>query len=162
MYANEHTDEDKQRDKKKATAKLFGVYGCGYAQLLTHSAVKHEMKADAFKVNADYKATLALVDKICAEAHKENAFNKDSKSGYCEQLALALDFFLGDRNSAKLTYHHYERFAKIVCNCSKRGKVTIADKLGVIQALAIVYRYAYNGYKLPTKDRSDIYTVNAK
>ena len=37
--------------------------------------------------------------------------------------------------------------------------MTIADTNAVLNAIAIVYRYAYNGYKLPTNDKSTIYKV---
>jgi hypothetical protein len=45
----------------------------------------------------------------------------------------------------------------MICNRNKYGKLTIANANDVLNSLAIVYRYAFNGYKLPTTDKTDIY-----
>ena len=158
FYSKGHTDKTPKKDKNNAIKFFFGDLGMGYCAMLTESAYIHEIKSEPKTPNANYTKTANAVNEICEKAKKQNPFTKKSNSGYCEQISMVLEYFMTE-NVAKVTYHHYERMVKIICNVNKRGKLTIADENGVMNALAIVYRYAFNGYKLPTNDKSTIYKV---
>jgi len=159
-HANAHTDKKPKEDKQKAIKHFFGDLGVGYCDLITHTARKYtniEEKAD-FKPNANYTKTFNKVTEICTENGKSNPFDKSSNSGYNEQIEMIFNYFVGE-NSAKVTAYHAKAIFQIICNRNKFGKLTIADTNAVMNALAIVYRYAFNGYKLPTNDKSTIYKV---
>lgn len=159
-HANAHTDKKPKEDKQKAIRHFFGELGIGYCDLITHTARKYtniEEKAD-FKPNANYTKTFNKVTEICTENGKSNPFDKASNSGYNEQIEMIYNYFIGE-NSAKVTAYHAKALFQIICNRNKFGKLTIADTNAVMNALAIVYRYAFNGYKLPTNDKSTIYKV---
>lgn len=159
-HANAHIDKKPKKDKQDATKHFFGDLGVGYCDLITHTARKYtniDEKAD-FKPNANYKKTFAKVTEICENAKRQNPFDKTSNGGYNEQIEMIYNYFIGE-NSAKVTSYHAKAIFQIICNRNKFGKLTIADTNGVMNALAIVYRYAFNGYKLPTNDKSTIYKV---
>ena len=159
-HANGHTDKTPKADKQKAIKHFFGDLGVGYCDLITHTARKYtniDEKAD-FKPNANYTKTFNKVAEICENSKKANPFEKASNSGYNEQIEMIFNYFIGE-NSANVTAYHAKAIFQIICNRNKFGKLTIADTNGVMNALAIVYRYAFNGYKLPTNDKSTIYKV---
>ena len=158
-HASTHTDKKPKEDKQKAISHFFGAFGVGYLDLLTHSAYTFTNIDDtAFKPNAYYIKTLAKVTEICEEIKKSNPFEKKTNSGYCEQLTMICNYFI-DADSAKVTAYHAKAIFQMICNRNKYGKFTIADTYAVMNAFAIVYRYAFNGYKLPTNDKSTIYKV---
>lgn len=158
-HANAHTDKKPKEDKQKAIKHFFGDLGVGYCDLLTHSAYLFTNIDDIkFKPNANYTKTYNKVTEICEKSKKANPFEKDTNSGYNEQLAMIVSYFIGE-NSAKVTAYHAKAIFQMICNRNKFGKLTIADTNAVMNAFAIVYRYAFNGYKLPTNDKSTIYKV---
>ena len=71
-------------------------------------------------------------------------------------MQMVLDYFVNG-NTCKMTAYHAKGLFQMVCSRNRFGKLTIDDVYGIYNALAIVYRYAFNGYKLPTKDKSTIY-----
>lgn len=158
-HANAHTDKNAKADKQKAIKHFFGDLGVGYCDLITHSAYLFTNIDDTkFKPNANYTKTYNKVTEICKEIGKSNPFEKTTNSGYNEQLTMLVEYFIGE-NSAKVTAYHTKAIFQMVCNRNKFGKLTIADTNAVMNAFAIVYRYAFNGYKLPTNDKSTIYKV---
>ena len=158
-YANGHTDKNAKADKQKAIKDFFGDLGVGYCDLITHSAYLFTNIDDVkFKPNANYTKTYNKVTEICEKSKKANPFEKSTNSGYNEQLTMICDYFIGE-NSAKVTAYHAKAIFQMICNRNKFGKLTIADTNAVMNAFAIVYRYAFNGYKLPTNDKSTIYKV---
>jgi hypothetical protein len=158
-HANAHTDKNPKADKNKAIKHFFGEIGVGLCDLLTHSAYLFTRIDDIqYKPNAYYKKAYDQVTAMCAEIEKTNPFEKSSNSGYCEQLTMVCNYFIGE-NSAKVTAYHAKAIFQMICNRNKFGKMTIADTNAVMNAFAIVYRYAFNGYKLPTNDKSTIYKV---
>lgn len=159
FYANGHTDKKPKEDKQKAIKHFFGDLGVGYCDLITHSAYLFTNIDDIkFKPNANYTKTYNKVTEICEKSNKSNPFEKSTNSGYNEQLTMLVEYFIGD-NSAKVTAYHAKAIFQMICNRNKFGKLTIADTNAVMNAFAIVYRYAFNGYKLPTNDKSTIYKV---
>lgn len=159
FHANAHTDKKPKEDKQKAIKHFFGDLGVGYCDLITHSAYLFTNIDDIkFKPNANYTKTFNQVTKICENSKKSNPFEKSTNSGYNEQLTMLVDYFVGE-NSAKVTAYHTKAIFQMICNRNKFGKLTIADTNAVMNAFAIVYRYAFNGYKLPTNDKSTIYKV---
>jgi hypothetical protein len=97
-----------------------------------------------------------MLDKKYAKLDKENPFKLNSNNAYTLQITDTIAYFVED-TTTKLFSYHCKAVFQMVCNRNKYGKLTIASTNDVINALAIVYRYAFNGYKLPTSDNSDIY-----
>ena len=104
--SKKHTDKKPKEDKQKAIKHFFGDFGVGYCDLLTHSAyIFTNIDNVEFKPNAYYIKTLAKVTEICKEVGKSNPFDKDTNSGYCEQLTMICNYFI-DNNVAKVTAYH--------------------------------------------------------
>ena len=108
--------------------------------------------------NANYNKAFAEISSLCEKANKQNPFDKVSNTGLTEQINLVIDYFIGE-NACKLNAYHTKAIFQMVCHRNKFGKFTIENINNVFNAFAIVYRYAFNGYKLPTNDKSTIYKV---
>ena len=160
LLAKAHADEKiTKADKQKANEIYFGSYGIGYCDLLTHSArLFTNIDEKAPTTNASYKKTFEKVNEICGE-NATNPFTKSTNSGYSEQISLVANYFIGE-NATKLNAYYCKGLFQMICNRGKFGKYTIADTNTVLNAFAIVYRYAFNGYKMPTKEKSKIYKIS--
>ena len=149
-------------DRAEAFKHFFGNDGVGYCDLLTHSARKfmsigtENDGVERFKMTADYVKTFEKVNAEYEKQGKENPFTKMSNTAFSQQITDVINYFMPD-NKVKFTAYHTKALFQMVCNRGKYGKSTISDILTVFNALAIVYRYAVNGYKLPTNNRSTIY-----
>lgn len=155
-----HSDNKPTKaDRITANKYFFGDNGIGYLELFTHSAYKFMCIEDkTFKPNANYEKAFAEVAEICTKANKQNPFDKHSNSGYSEQIELLCEYFIGVEHT-KLNAYHCKAIFQMICNRNRYGKFTIEDINTIYNSLAIVYRYAHNGYKLPINDKSTIYKV---
>ena len=163
LFAFAHADKKiTATDKAEAYKHFFGSDGVGYCDLLTHSArcfmsIGTETDGkEKFKMSADYVKTFEKVNAEYEKQGKENPFAKVSNTAYSQQITDVINYFIPD-NKVKFNAYHAKALFQMICNRGKYGKSVIADTLTVFNALAIVYRYACNGYKLPTNNRSTIY-----
>lgn len=151
-----HTDKKPAEDKRNAYRFYFGDLGVGLCDLLTHSAFQFcDIGENELKVNQNYVKALHAVQELCDEQKKQNPFGKKSNNGYTEQLTMVYQYFMD--NAVNVTAYHAKAIFQMVCPRNKYGKQSIANTLTMFDALAVVYRYAYNGYKLPITDNSNIY-----
>lgn len=156
-HANGHTDKDAKRDKANAIAHFFGDYGVGFCELLTHQAYQFmNIDTTMMATNAHYLKTWNSVATRCAEKKEGNPFEKSNNTGYGQQIQMAYNYFLGD-SACKVNSYHAKGFFQIIVNRGRNGRLTINDEYAVLNALAVIYRYAFNGYKLPTLDKTNIY-----
>lgn len=163
LLAFSHSDKKvTAKDKADTFRHFFGNDGVGYCDLLTHSArcfmsIGTETDGkEKFKMSAEYVKTFEKVEKEYTDKGKENPFKKASNTAFSQQITDTINYFIPE-NETLLNAYHFKGLAQIICFRNKFGKATISDTLNVFNALAIIYRYAFNGYKLPTNNRSTIY-----
>ena len=151
-----------KQDKINAIRHFFGSYGKGYADIITHNARQFTSIGNAddtdetYTLNANYEKAMTMLNEKYSKAGKENPFANQSGNAYTMQIMDIVEYFL-ENAEIKLFSYHCKALFQMVCNRNKFGKLTIAGANDIVNSLAIVYRYAYNGYKLPTNDKSDIY-----
>lgn len=159
----------KNADKKptkadiiKANKFYFGDYGKGYIDILTHNARVYtsigniDDTIETYTLNANYDKSMSMLDTKYTKLKKDNPFKLTSNNAYTLQIMDIIEYFV-ENTDIKLFNYHCKAVFQMICNRNKYGKFTIASTNDVLNALAIVYRYAFNGYKLPTTDKTDIY-----
>lgn len=149
-------------DRIKANRFYFGDFGKGYIDILTHNARQFTSIGNAddtkeeYTLNANYDKSLSMLDEKYAKLKKDNPFTLQSNNAYTLQIMDIIEYFV-ENTDVKLFSYHCKAVFQMICNRNKFGKLTIANTNDVLNALAIIYRYAFNGYKLPTTDKTDIY-----
>lgn len=150
------------KNKANAVRHFFGTYGKGYIDILTHNARlftsignTNDSKED-IKLNANGEKSMEMLNEKYTKIGKENPFVNNSKNALTAQIMDAVEYFT-DNTDIKMYSYHCKALFQMICNRNRYGKLTIAKDTDVMNMLAIVYRYAYNGYKLPTTDKTDIY-----
>lgn len=163
LLAFSHADKDvTKEDKIKANKFYFGDFGKGYLDIITHNARVYmsignaDDSLEAFTLNANFDKSMSMLDDKYAKLKKDNPFKLNSNNAYTLQIMDIVEYFT-DNTDIKLFNYHCKAVFQMVCNRNKYGKLTIANAYSVLDSIAMVYRYAFNGYKLPITDKSDIY-----
>ena len=159
----------KNADKKPTKADItnanrfyYGSYGKGYIDIITHNARQFMSIGNAddskeeYTLNANYEKSLDMLNTKYATLNKENPFLLTSNNAYTLQIMDIIEYFT-ENTDVKLFNYHCKAVFQMICNRNKFGKMSIVSQNDVLNILAIVYRYAFNGYKLPTNDKSNIY-----
>ena len=150
-------------DRISANEHFFGKLGIGLLDLMTHSARKLTSigtikdGAEKLTTNANYKVSKSALDEFCKAQGKENPFDKDSNTGYSEQISTVLSYFTD--NEVKTNAYYCKGLYQMICNRGKYGAMTFADTNTAMQHLAIICRYVTNGLRLPVTDKSNVYKV---
>lgn len=165
LLAFAHADQTATKaDRVTAIKFYFGDYGKGYLDILTHNARQFasigncdsENTAETITLNANGKKSLEMLEAKYAKAKKDNPFVAKSNNALTAQIMDSVEYFINSTDTKLFSYHCKGLF-QMICYRNKYGKLFIAKDTEAFNSLAIVYRYAFNGYKLPTADKTDIY-----
>lgn len=149
-------------DRVKANKFYFGDFGKGYLDIFVHNARQftsignNDDTIEEYILNVNYEKSMDMLNAKYTKLGKDNPFTLNSNNAYTLQIMDIIEYFV-ENADVKLFNYHCKAVFQMICNRNKYGKLTISSTNDVLNALAIVYRYAFNGYKLPTTDKSDIY-----
>jgi hypothetical protein len=161
--ATAHADgKPTKEDKAKALEKIISYRVLLINALATHNAQILTSRGNADgtdetrETNATYEKAYSAINKKYKESGKENPFDKISGNALTAQIKeIATAFGVSADNLTK--YHAIALYQMMTATNKRTATRTIGNLYDMIDAFAIVNRYAHNGIKIPDFDKSNIY-----
>ena len=162
-HANAHADKKPTKeDRKKAIEQIID-----YRVILLNALVTHNAQILTSRGNADgpdeardtnetYKKAYNLIAESYKASGKDNPFDKMSGNALTAQIKeLAAAFGVSVDGLTK--YHTIALYQAITTTNKRTATRTIGNFADMVDAFAIVNRYASNNIRIPDFDKSNIY-----
>jgi hypothetical protein len=130
--------------------------------LWTSSACQTQSIHDDNIVNSDVQKTFDKLTQKYIDMNKENPFTLTSKTAAQSQIRELVSVIASDELSTYFMKLHAITLQKRTCYIDKKCHEIVESPMGVLQAITIIARYAFNNIPLPKADKSGIFAPEKK